>query len=229
MKKRIHRSLVLLFCMIISSFVFPGQIVKGATGSCGYYTTALGVDSDARSDILFQFSEMGYTTSDRKWRNPSDLISGMKAHAVMIINGHGSQGKILCNDSSDNLIAYLFSNQANTSNGNQYLSSLSSTALNKEKLVIYLTCYSAANGTYNSMIKQTVLQGARSSIGFSNSVGRAEFWADYLSYGLKNGKTVQNAISYANTQYKSQNPTHAATSGSPTAGITFYGTNGTVL
>lgn len=224
MKKRIRNGIAMLLILVLSVVqIIPAQ---AASGTFRYYTlTPLSsASSSARSDMLSYFSQMGYTRNNFLYPTPTTLKNGLKTATVTYIHGHGSAGLVQCQDASGDHIGYLYSSKASTSGSNQYLRSLSSTALSSEKLVVYMTCNSAtASGSQTSMMQETYSRGAKCVIGFNNSVANAEYWTQYFTINLKNGMNIKSSILQANSQYTLVYPTHATQSSSPTKGCKYVG------
>lgn len=47
------------------------------------------------------------------------------------------------------------------------------------------------------MVSATTSKGAKCVIGFKEQVGGAEYWYRYVAKGLNEGKTIQQALHYA--------------------------------
>jgi hypothetical protein len=78
-----------------------------------------------------------------------------------------------------------------------------STALQRTKVIVFLTCNSATLSNGWSMATISYNRGAKFALGFNNSVAGAGEWNMYFMQGLATGKTIQQSLDYADSTYKS--------------------------
>ncbi|MBN2605319.1 MAG: hypothetical protein JXR62_05835 [Bacilli bacterium] len=152
---------------------------------------------DTTNDAVYpisQLTSMGYIALD--FQNSSETT--LKDHdftgidrfnkEIIMFSGHGGPGYAQVSN-------YLFDTSTLYSTELPYMGNV--------KLAIWATCHSAnESGTLNSTSKQSVLNGARSSIGWpdtTTTISSAVFTSN-LFFKLNQGYTIDAAASYASSQ-----------------------------
>ncbi len=129
----------------------------------------------------------------------------MPLEGLLAYHGHGSIGGdgLSCWNGSS------FSDlKANGTNGgsNYYVSSLSSGSLNKLIVAVYTACETAKtiDSSPDSLLQQTLNKGAKCAIGFFYEIAEppAGLWHKCFSTALYQGKTISQAIAYADIEVK---------------------------
>ena len=175
-------------------------------------TTSFGsTDANIRNDELRIFGLMGYSTLNTMYPTGAQLKLHLQTDGVTYIHGHGGPGRVYCEYlvGSSSYTSVLYGAHDSPSGHNAELSNLSSTALNNERLVIYITCESAktndGNKTITGLPQQTVAKGAKCSIGWKVILVRGGEWGDILAGILHNRVSIYEAMlttdDYFNKKY----------------------------
>lgn len=147
---------------------------------------------------------MGYSTASWQKYPAIDIYNNMPYNAINIIHGHGAPGYVQCE--YDSTWSGLYAYNVTPQNKDACMYKYASTALQRTKVIVFLTCNSATLSNGWSMATISYNRGAKFALGFNNSVAGAGEWNMYFMRGLASGKTIQEGLDYADSQYKLSHP-----------------------
>lgn len=176
---------------------------------------------------------MNKITSYYNLKPTSDYLRGNNpngnrriASRIVFLNGHANYDCIVFahNNKSDYKTGVYIGSDCSSSTGFVY-AGLSSTTMSTCKLISFVGCDTAGNGSGNNLIKQAVSRGAKTAVGFKTEITSrsddGKGWLKKYNDSIANGNTVSQCLRNAVSSYPNLNMSKSVQiAGQPTTAFT---------